>query len=43
MLVFKGLTLALLAGQSVGPFPEAFQKLSSGFMPDVFGGDEPAH
>ena len=30
MLVFKGLTLALLAGQSVGPFPEAFQKLSSG-------------
>ena len=39
MLVFKGLTLALLAGQSVGPFPEAFQKLSSGFVPDVFGGE----
>ena len=38
MLVFKGLTLALLAGQSVGPFPEAFQKLSSGFVPDVLGG-----
>lgn len=34
MLVFKGLTLALLAGQSVGPFPQAFQKLSSGFIPD---------
>jgi len=40
MLVFKGLALALLAGQSVGPFPEAFQKLSSGFIPDLFGGSE---
>ena len=34
MLVFKGLTLALLDGQSVGPFPGAFQLLSSGFLPD---------
>jgi putative multiple sugar transport system permease protein len=34
MLVFKGLALALLAGQSVGPFPDDFQKLSSGFIPD---------
>ena len=34
MLVFKGLTLALLAGQSVGPFPAGFQMLSSGFLPD---------
>jgi putative multiple sugar transport system permease protein len=39
MLVFKGLSLALLQGQSVGPFPEAFQRLSSGFIPDVFGGE----
>ncbi|MGY4827164.1 multiple monosaccharide ABC transporter permease [Sphaerotilaceae bacterium SBD11-9] len=38
MLVFKGLALALLAGQSVGPFPELFQKLSSGFIPDPLGG-----
>ena len=37
MLVFKGLTLALLQGQSVGPFPETFQKLSSGFIPDPLG------
>ena len=37
MLVFKGLTLALLQGQSVGPFPESFQMLSSGFIPDLFG------
>src|SRR5919107_1209197 len=38
MLVFKGLTLALLGGMSVGPFPVVFQRLSSGFIPDVFGG-----
>ncbi|WP_338797639.1 multiple monosaccharide ABC transporter permease [Acidovorax sp. DW039] len=39
MLVFKGLALALLAGQSVGPFPEAFQMLSSGFIPDIAAGE----
>jgi putative multiple sugar transport system permease protein len=40
MLVFKGLTLALLQGQSVGPFPEGFQMLSSGFLPDPLGYSE---
>ncbi|HAT33045.1 MAG TPA: ABC transporter permease [Janthinobacterium sp.] len=40
MLVFKGLTLAVLAGQSVGPFPAGFQMLSSGFLPDpIASGD----
>lgn len=39
MLVFKGLSLALLQGQSVGPFPAAFQLLSSGFVPDVLEGE----
>jgi len=39
MLVFRGLTLAMLQGQSVGPFPTGFQKLSSGFLPDFFGGE----
>jgi putative multiple sugar transport system permease protein len=39
MLVFKGLQLALLGGRSVGPFSPDFQKLSSGFVPDLFGGD----
>ncbi len=39
MLVFKGLALALLAGQSLGPFPPAFQLLSSGFIPDWQSGD----
>jgi putative multiple sugar transport system permease protein len=38
MLVFKGLALAILAGQSVGPFPPTFQKLSSGFIPELFPG-----
>ena len=40
MLVFKGLALALLQGQSVGPFPTTFQKLSSGFIPDLMNGEE---
>ena len=40
MLVFKGLALALLQGQSVGPFPVEFQKLSSGFIPDWFDGTD---
>jgi len=39
MLVFKGLTLWLLAGQSVGPFPPEFRLISSGFVPDLFGGE----
>ncbi|SPJ22655.1 multiple monosaccharide ABC transporter permease [Palleronia abyssalis] len=39
MLVFKGLTLWLLAGQSVGPFPPQFQLISSGFVPDLFGAE----
>ena len=39
MLVFKGLCLALLQGQSIGPFPDTFQGLSSGFLPEVAAGD----
>ncbi len=34
MLVFRGLMLATLSGQSVGPFPTTFQRLSSGFLPE---------
>jgi len=37
MLVFRGLSLWLLEGQSVGPFPKSFQSLSTGFIPDIFG------
>ncbi|MGY0194703.1 multiple monosaccharide ABC transporter permease [Leptothrix sp. BB-4] len=38
MLVFKGLALAVLGGQSLGPFPPTFQLLSSGFLPDPLQG-----
>lgn len=38
MLLFRGLTMVVLEGQSIAPFPKAFQKMSSGFLPDVFGG-----
>ena len=37
MLVFRGLTLWLLNGQNIGPFPKSFQSLSTGFLPDLFG------
>ncbi|MEY4984168.1 MAG: hypothetical protein RIR62_2434 [Pseudomonadota bacterium] len=37
MLVFRGLTLWLLNGQNIGPFPRSFQSLSTGFIPDLFG------
>lgn len=36
MLMFRGLTLVLLQGESIGPFPVDFQKISSGFIPDIF-------
>jgi putative multiple sugar transport system permease protein len=39
MLVFKGLALAVLGGSSVGPFPDQFQLLSTGFLPDPFEGE----
>ena len=38
MLIFKGLALTVLGGASVGPFPKVFQLLSSGYIPDIFGG-----
>jgi len=37
MLVFRGLMLTVLGGQSVGPFPVVFQRLSSGFLPEFLG------
>ena len=38
MLIFRGLTMTALEGQSKSPFPEAFQKMSNGFIPDVLSG-----
>jgi putative multiple sugar transport system permease protein len=40
MLLFRGLTMVVLQGQSIAPFPKSFQGMSSGFLPDVFGGGE---
>ena len=39
MLVFKGLALAVLQGKSVGPFPETFQLLSTGFLSEPWESD----
>lgn len=39
MLIFRGLALVVLQGQSKGPFPLMFQSLSAGFIPDPFGGN----
>ncbi|MEE7545791.1 sugar ABC transporter permease [Xanthomonas sp. Kuri4-1] len=36
MLVFRGVTIALSDGASVGPFPPLFTSISSGFLPDPF-------
>jgi len=36
MLIFRGLTFVLLQGESIGPFPTGFQKISTGFIPDFF-------
>lgn len=35
MLVFRGLTLWILEGQTIAPFPESFQIISSGFIPNM--------
>jgi putative multiple sugar transport system permease protein len=36
MLIFRGLTLVMVRGEAIGPFPDAFQKMSAGFIPDFF-------
>lgn len=39
MLIFRGLTLYLLDGKSLAPFPDSFGQLSSGFLPNIGSGD----
>jgi len=36
MLIFRGLTFVILQGESIGPFPTGFQKISTGFITDFF-------
>lgn len=38
MLIFRGLTLVVLQGRTIAPYPESFRGLSSSFIPDLFGG-----
>ncbi|WP_272437485.1 multiple monosaccharide ABC transporter permease [Terrihalobacillus insolitus] len=38
MLLFRGLTLVVLDGKTIAPFPDSFRSLSSDFLPDIFGG-----
>lgn len=35
MLIYRGLMIAMLSGRNLGPFPESFQALSNGYVPDV--------
>ncbi|AXK34263.1 sugar ABC transporter permease [Streptomyces armeniacus] len=34
MLLFRGATQIVLEGQSISPFPQGFQKISQGFLPE---------
>ena len=37
MLIFRGITLVVLQGRTLAPFPDSFRNLSSSFVPDLFG------
>ncbi|GHC55109.1 multiple monosaccharide ABC transporter permease [Neogemmobacter tilapiae] len=37
MLVFRGLTMWMLQGKTIGQFPKSFQGMSTGFIPDLAG------
>lgn len=39
MLLFRGLTLVILKGQTLAPFEDSYQILSSGFIPDIFANE----
>ncbi|HLS36151.1 MAG TPA: multiple monosaccharide ABC transporter permease [Bacillota bacterium] len=40
MLIFRGLTLVILQGQTIAPFPEEFRSISSAFLPNFIDGGE---
>ncbi len=40
MLIFRGLTLVVIQGQTIAPFPNSFRSMSSAFVPDLFGGGD---
>lgn len=38
MLLFRGLTMIVLEGKSIAPFPASFQEMAAGFIPDWLNG-----
>ena len=38
MLLFRGLTMVVLEGQSIAPFPASFHSISAGFIPEFISG-----
>ena len=42
MLLFRGLTLVVLEGKTVGGLPEGFKKMGNGFLPEI-GPDTDLH
>lgn len=43
MLIFRGLTIAVLDGKSLSPFPQNFQIISSGFIPNIVSNNTALH
>lgn len=35
MLIFRGLTMVLLQGRTIGPYPDSFQAIANGFLPET--------
>ena len=40
MLLFRGLTMVILNGRTMAPFPKLYENISNGYIPDLFGGGE---
>ncbi|NCA99770.1 MAG: sugar ABC transporter permease [Clostridia bacterium] len=38
MLLFRGLTMVILNGRTMAPFPKLYENISNGYIPDLFGG-----
>lgn len=38
MLLFRGLTMVILDGRTMAPFPELYENISNGYIPDIFQG-----
>lgn len=42
MLIYRGLMIAMLSGRNLGPFPDSFQAISNGYVPDLLAFMAPA-